>query len=124
MSKQSKPHNLQAAWKARKVPIGVVNDRVYLRIPEVTRETLQKQTATERGDTYCLGLEIQADGYLLLYDLIEALGGRIIATIIGPQITIVTRKKSYEGDNQSQLLLEIIRDLLQSLGDKNENYDV
>lgn len=105
-------HHLTAAWEARKVPIGIVNDRVYLRIPEAQRQTLQEQTATERGDTYCLGLDVQADGYLILYDIIEALGGRIITTIIGQQITIVTRGKSYEGNDQSQILLQIIRDLL------------
>ena len=100
------------AQKARKLPEGIASVRGHLQLPIAAAITLSAQNSAERGETYSLGLSVSQDGYLLLYNIIYALGGRIVATIVDKQFTIVTRKKNYKGQNQSDLLLQIIQDLM------------
>jgi hypothetical protein len=108
------------AQTARKLPVGVISDRVHLQIPESLSSFLQSQNSAERGTTYSLGAAFEANGYLMLYALIEALGGRITTTIIDSEVTIVTRHKTYEGKNQAELLLQIIRDRLEAIKENND----
>ena len=113
----SKMTRLQAAKTAAaacKVPQGLVSSRGQLRLnPEVSKH-FQSQSSTERGKTYALGQQIEADGYLLLYEILDRLGVRIISTIVGGSLTIVCRHKTYEGVNQADLLLEILRDRIET----------
>jgi len=121
LSKQRKLTRGEAiaiAQAARKLPEGMNSDRVHLQLSSPSSAQIRQQNPAERGSTYELGLAFEAGGYLLLYDLIEALGGRIITTIIDSEVTILTRHKSYTGKNQADLLLQIIRDRLQVVKEK------
>lgn len=102
------------AQAARKLPEGVVSDRVHLQLSPPASAQLRKQNPAERGATYELGTVFEAKGYLMIYDILDRLGVRIISTIVGNPLTIVCRHKTYEGDNQAELLLEILRDRLEN----------
>ena len=92
----------------------MVSSRGQLRLDSEASRHFQSQSSTERGKTYALGQQIEADGYLLLYKILDRLGVRIISTIGGNPLTIVCRHKTYKGENQSELLLEILRDRLEN----------
>lgn len=112
LSKMTRLQAVEIASTACKVPQGMVSSRGQLRLnPEASRH-FQAQSSTERGKTYALGQQMESDGYLLLYEILDRLGVRIISTIVGNSLTIVCRHKTYEGTDQSDLLLEIIRDRL------------
>lgn len=117
--KLTRSESLVIAQEARKLPEGIKSIRVHIQLPITEASVLSCQNSAERGSTYSLGLSVSQDGYLLLYNIIYALGGRIFTTIVGSTITIVTRKKSYEGQNQSDLLLQIIQDLIQGGSDED-----
>lgn len=114
VKKLTRAEAIAVAQSARRLPKGVSSDRVRIQLPQPTSEHLLKESPAERGGTYSLGLEFKASGYLLIYRTLDALGVRIISTILGEKITIVCRHKTYEGDNQVELLLEILRDRLEN----------
>ena len=113
-SKMTRQQAAAIASAARKLPEGVVSDRVQIQSAIATSETLRKQAPAERGATYETGLAFEKDGYLLLYEILDRLGVRIICTITGSPMEIVCRHKSYKGDNQRDLLLEILRDRIEN----------
>lgn len=115
--KLTRSEAVAVAQAARRLPYGVVSDRVHLQLSPPASAQIRKQNPAERGATYELGLAMEAQGYLLLYDVLDRLGVRIVSTIAGSPLTIVCRHKTYEGDNQAELLLEILRDRL-------ENYNI
>ena len=112
--KLTRAEAIAVAQAARRLPEGISSDRVRLQLTHPASECLIKQSPAERGATYSLGLEFEAKGYLLIYDILDRLGVRIISTIMGDGITIVCRHKTYEGNNQAELLLEILRDRLEN----------
>jgi hypothetical protein len=112
--KKTRSQAAAIASAACKVPEGMVSDRGQLRLtPDISRK-FRSKNATHRGRTYALGEAVEADGCLLLYEIIDRLGVRIISTIVGNPLTIVCRHKTYEGENQAELLLEIIRDRIEN----------
>lgn len=117
------------ASAARKLPEGVVSDRVQIQSAISASEMLRKQTPAERGATYKTGLAFEKEGYLLIYKILDRLGVRIICIIAGSPMEIVCRHKSYKGDNQRDLLLEILQDSIENFnylgtgGFANENQD-
>lgn len=113
-SKMTRLQAVEIASTACKVPQGMVSSRGQLRLDSEASRHFQSQSSTERGKTYALGQQIEADGYLLLYKILDRLGVRIISTIGGNPLTIVCRHKTYKGENQSELLLEILRDRLEN----------
>lgn len=115
--KLTRAEAIAVAQAARRLPEGVSSDRVRVQLTHPAADHLMKQSPAERGATYSLGLEFESNGYLLIYDILDRLGVRIVSTIMGDVITIVCRHKTYEGKNQAELLLEILRDRL-----KNFNY--
>jgi hypothetical protein len=108
------------AREAYKVPTGFAVARPSMRLPLELMPEVAKRDSEGNGKVYQVGLAFEANGYLMLYDLIEALGGRIITTIIDSGVTIVTRHKTYEGKNQAELLLQIIRDRLQAIKENGD----
>lgn len=112
--KLSRSQSLELAQAARRLPVGTVSDRTYLQLSSEMSLKLRKQSSINRGETYELGAAIEANGYLLLYDILDRLGVRIISTIVGDPLTIVCRHKTYEGSNQAKLLLEILHDRLEN----------
>lgn len=106
--------SVETANAARRLPEGVVSDRVHFQLSPASSAKLNKQSPEERGVTYALGAAFEANGYLLIYDILDRLGARIVSTIVGNPLTIVCRHKTYEGDNQAELLLEILRDRLEN----------
>jgi hypothetical protein len=108
--KMTRREAIAIAQAARKIPEGLVSDRGQLQFTPDRQLLFRKQSSIERGATYSLGAAIEANGYLLLYEILDRLGVRIISTILGDTITIVCRHKTYEGKNQAELVLEILRD--------------
>ena len=113
-SKLTRAQAIAVAQAARRLPEGVISDRVHLQLSPAASARLRKQGPSERGLTYELGMAFEAKGYLLIYDILDRLGVRIISTIVGSPLTIVCRHKTYEGENQAELLLEILRDRLEN----------
>ena len=114
LSKMTRLQAAKTAAAACKVPQGLVSSRGQLRLPSEASKHFQSQSSTERGSTYALGQQMEADGYLFFYEILDRLGVRIISTIVGDSFTIVCRHKTYEGLDQSDLLLEIIRDRIEN----------
>lgn len=114
MSKLSRSEAIVVAQAARKLPDGVVSDRVHLQLSTKAAARVRKQNSQERGATYEMGANFEADGYLLIYDILDQLGSPVISTIIDTPMMMICRHKTYEGDNQAQLLLEILRDRLEN----------
>ena len=113
MSKSPKKTRSQAAaiaTAACKVPDGFESERGQLRLKSDSAKRFRGQSTTHRGQIYALGEAIEADGFLLLYEILDRLGVQIISPILGDTITIVCHHKTYEGKNQAELLLEILRD--------------
>jgi hypothetical protein len=105
------------ARKAYAIAPGITSDRYIMRLPEMLAAACQEQSPKERGATYQLGTVIEKDGYLFLYKVIDALGCRVISTLIHSDgITIMCRHKTYEGQSQPDLLLEIIQDCIDNFG--------
>ena len=117
--KLTRSESVAIAQKARKLPEGIASVRVHLQLPIAAAITLSAQNSAERGKICSLGLSASQDGYLLLYRVIDALGGGMVSTIVGSTITIVTRRKNYEGQNQGDLLLQIIQDLIAGESDED-----
>ena len=113
-SKMTRLQAVEIASTACKVPQGMVSSRGQLRLAPKASKHFQSQSSTERGKTYALGQQIESDGYLFLYEILDRLGVRIISTIVGDSLTIVCRHKTYEGENQAELLLDIIRDRIEN----------
>ena len=113
-SKMTRSQSAKIASAACKVPEGMVSDRAQLRLAPDISKKFRSKNATHRGQTYALGEAVEADGFLLLYEILDRLGVRIISTIVGNPLTIVCRHKTYEGENQVKLLLEMIRDRLEN----------
>jgi hypothetical protein len=114
MTKRSRSESIAIAAAARKLPEGVVSDRLHLQLSPACSVKINKQKSNERGSTYALGAAFEDKGYLLIYDILDRLGVRIVSTIVGSPMVIVCRHKTYEGDNQAELLLEILRDRLEN----------
>ncbi|MBW4514504.1 MAG: hypothetical protein KME11_04705 [Timaviella obliquedivisa GSE-PSE-MK23-08B] len=115
--KLSKVEAIAVARAARQVPKGVTAEQYRMRLTDRVAALCQAQNPIERGVTYALGEAIEANGYLLLYKILDALGCRIISTMIHADgITIMCRHKTYEGQSQSSLLLEIIQDCIENFG--------
>ena len=118
MSKQPKKMTraeaITVAQEARKVPTGYGVARPSIRLPLEVMPEITKRNSEENGIVYQLGLALEADGYLLIYDILDRLGVRIVRPIVGNPLTIVCRHKTYEGSNQAELLLEILRDRLEN----------
>lgn len=112
--KLTRAQAIEAAQQARKVPEGEVSRQYQARLPVETAAKFKALDPIERGRVIELGAAFEAKGCLLLYDTLDRLGVRIISTIVGNPLTIVCRHKTYEGDNQAELLLEILRDRLES----------
>ena len=112
--KMTRAESIAIAQSARKVPEGIVSDRGQLQFTPEQQQLFRSQSPSERGRTYALGAALEAQGYLLLYVALDRLGVRIISTIVGSSLTIVCRHKTYEGNNQAELLLEILRDRLEN----------
>jgi hypothetical protein len=112
--KLTRAQAIAVAQSARKIPDGVESNRAWLQLNPAASAEFRSQNPAERGATYTLGAEIERGGYLLIYDILDALGVRIISTIIDPPMVIVCRHKTYEGNNQAEILLEILRDRLQN----------
>ena len=113
-SKMTRSQAAKIASTACKVPEGMVSGRGQLRLAPDISKKFRSKNATHRGQTYALGEAVEADGFLLLYEILDRLGVRIISTIVGNPLTIVCRHKTYEGENQAELLLEMIRDRLEN----------
>jgi hypothetical protein len=112
---------VQAAAIARTaaaVPDGIAAAQYQVQLPIELAKSFKRSTSKERGQLAQIGSRIDQDGYLVLYRIIDALDGNIISTIVGDDITIVTRAKSYQGQNQFELLIEIIEDLCSNLSTK------
>ena len=110
-TKLTKPQAAAVARAAVAVPEGVTATQYQVQLPNELAKTFKRSTSKERGQLVQIGSRIYRDGYLVLYQIIDALGGHIISTIVGEDITIVTRSKSYQGGNQFELLIKIIEDL-------------
>lgn len=110
-TKLTKPQAAAVARAAAAVPEGVTAAQYQVQLPSKLAKTFKRSTSKERGQLVQIGSRIDRDGYLILYRIIDALGGNIISTIVSDDITIVTRGKSYQGNNQFELLIEIIEDL-------------
>jgi hypothetical protein len=111
---RAKLTKVQAAAIARAaaaVPDGIAAAQYQVQLPIKLAKSFKRSTSKERGQLVQIGSRIDQDGYLVLYRIIDALDGNIISTIVGDDITIVTRAKSYQGQNQFELLIEIIEDL-------------
>jgi hypothetical protein len=113
--KMTRSQAAKVASAACKVPEGIVSDRGQIRLAPDVSARFRLKNATHRGQTYALGEAIEANGFLLLYKVLDRLGVRIINTIVGSPLTIVCRHKTYKGDNQAELLLEILRDRLNNV---------
>ena len=111
-AKMTRAEAIAIAQQARKTPEGLSAKRVHLWVSSEVETVLLAQSPAERGVTYALGREFEQDGHLLLYQLLDALGVRIISTIAGNPLAIVCRDKTYEGENHAALLLEILKDRL------------
>jgi hypothetical protein len=111
LKKLTRAESTARARAARAVPDDVTADRYQVQLLQDLATTFKKLSTADRGRLVAIGSRIDANGYLCLYRIIDALGGNIITTIVGEKLTIVTRAKSYEGDNQFELLMEIIEDL-------------
>ena len=114
MTKMTRSQAAAIASDACKVPDGFSSERGQLRLKSDAAKRFRTQSATDRGATYALGEAFEADGYLLIYTILDRLGVRVISTIVGSPLTIVCRHKTYEGSNQAELLLEILRDRLEN----------
>lgn len=110
-AKLTRDESTARARAARAVPSNVTADRYQVQLANSLATDFKKLTSVDRGRLVAIGSRIDANGYLFLYRVIDALGGNIITTIVGKKLTIVTRAKSYEGDNQFELLMQIIEDL-------------
>jgi hypothetical protein len=110
----TRAESIAIAQSARKLPGGIISDRGQLQFTPEQQQRFHRQSPSERGRIYALGLAMEAQGYLLIYDILDALGVRIISTIIGTPMVIQCRHKTYEGNNQAEILLEILRDRLQN----------
>jgi hypothetical protein len=113
-SKMTRAQAIEIAQQARKVPQGEVSRQYQARLPTETADKFKALDTIERGQVIELGAAFEAKGYLLIYDTLDRLGVRIISTIVGDPLTIVCRHKTYEGNNQAELLLEILRDRLEN----------
>ena len=114
MPKNTRAQAAAIASAACKIPNGFESERGQLRLKSDAVKRFRAQSATDRGVTYTLGEAFEADGYLLIYDILDRLGVRIVRPISGNPPTIVCRHKTYEGSNQAELLLEILRDRLEN----------
>jgi hypothetical protein len=114
LPKMTRQQAAAIASAARKLPEGVVSDRVHIQSAIATSQAIRKQTPAERGATYETGLAFEKDGYLLICEILDRLGVRIICTIVSSPMEIVCRHKTYKGDNQRDLLLEILRDRIEN----------
>jgi hypothetical protein len=114
MPKNTRAQAAAIASAACKVPNGFASERGQLRLKSDAVKRFRAQSATDRGVTYTLGEAFEADGYLLIYDILDRLGVRIVRPISGNPFTIVCRHKTYQGSNQAELLLEILRDRLEN----------
>jgi hypothetical protein len=112
MAKLTKAQAVAIARQSYQVPDGTVSIQAQMRLPEDLAKQFRKLSSVDRGKIIEIGATIEANGYLFLYDIIEALGANSISTIISDDITIVTNGKTYSGDNQFELLIEVIEDLL------------
>lgn len=110
--KLTRKQTIALAQAARKLPVGIISERVYIQNNARLSDRILEQKPAERGATYALGAALEESGYLLIYDILDKLGIRIISTIVGKRTTIVLRNKSYEGESQSTLLLQILKDCL------------
>ena len=112
--KLTRAQSIEIAQQARKVPQGEVSRQYQARLPTEIADKFKALDPIERGQVIELGSAFEAKGYLLIYDILDRLGVRIISTIVGNPLTIVCRHKTYEGSNQAELLLEILRDRLEN----------
>lgn len=112
--KLTRAQSIEIAQQARKVPQGEVSRQYQARLPAEIADKFKALDPIERGQVIQMGSAFEAKGYLLIYDILDRLGVRIISTIAGNPLTIVCRHKTYEGSNQAELLLEILRDRLEN----------
>jgi hypothetical protein len=112
--KLTRAEAVAVAQQARKIPEGEVSKQYQARLPTETAVKFKALDPIKRGHVIELGAVFEAKGYLLIYDILDRLGVRIISTIVGSPLKIVCRHKTYEGDNQAELLLEILRDRLEN----------
>jgi hypothetical protein len=112
--KLTRAQAIDIAQQARKIPEGEVSRQYQARLPAETAAKFKTLDPIERGHIIELGAAFEAKGYLLIYDILDRLGVRIISTIVGSPLAIVCRHKTYEGNDQAALLLEILRDRLEN----------
>ena len=112
--KKTRSQAAAIASAACKVPDGFASERGQLRLKSDTAKRFRTQSATDRGATYALGEAFEADGHLLIYEILDRLGVHVISTIVGNPLTIVCRHKTYSGENQAELLLEVLRDRIEN----------
>jgi hypothetical protein len=113
-SKMTRAQSIEIAQQARKVPQGEVSRQYQARLPTETADKFKALDPIERGRVIELGAAFEAKGYLLIYDILDQLGSPVISTIVDAPMEMICRHKTYKGDNQSELLLEILRDRLEN----------
>ncbi len=109
-----KKRAIEIAQEANKVPSGYGVARPSMRLPLEVMPEVVGRDSRKNGEIYQIGLAFEAQGYLLIYDILDRLGVRIISHIPGETIVIKCRHKTYEGKNQADLLLEILRDRIEN----------
>lgn len=112
--KLTRAQAIKIAQQARKVPQGEVSRQYQARLPAECANKFKALDPIDRGHVIELGDAFKADGYLLIYTILDRLGVRVISTIVGNPLTILCRHKTYSGENQADLLLEILRDRLEN----------
>jgi hypothetical protein len=108
------------AANARKLPEGISATQIHMWLPDDLVPVCRKLKPPQRGALWEIGYSLQQDGYLLLYRIIDALGGKIINTNIGRDtIKVTTASREYIGTSQFDLLIEIIGDLTETKPDQH-----
>lgn len=121
--KLTRAQAIEIAQQARKVPEGEISRQYQARLPAAAAAKFKSLDPIERGQVIELGATFEAKGYLLIYDILDRLGSPVISTIIDKPMVMICRHKTYEGDNQAELLLEILRDRLENFNYLTGGFD-
>lgn len=112
--KLTRAQAVAVAQQARKVPQGEISRQYQARLPAETAGKFKNLDPIERGRIIELGAAFESKSYLLIYDILDRLGCPVISTIIDTPMVMICRHKTYEGSNQAEMLLEILRDRLEN----------